>query len=412
MMKMMMRSWLVGFAMLAGCQQGPQSIMPGSDVQREAQRALILAEPGDTIRFGEGTFLFSKTLSLDIENVTITGEGPDKTILKFKDQVTGSGGEGLLVTKGGFTLENIAVEDSRGDAVKVSGVDGVYFKNVRVEWTRGPSQENGAYGLYPVESSNVLIEGCTAIGAADAGIYVGQCENIIVRGNTARMNVAGIEVENSIGADVYDNVSTDNTAGVMVFKLPNLPKKESRQCRVFNNKIMANNRPNFAKPGTLISELPPGAGLVLMATDDVEVFGNEISDNDTANLSILSFRSTKRKIKDKDFDAFCEGIHVHDNVFSGGGTNPVGDLGVAIKAVFGNAGPDIVWDGAVDKQKFVDGEMPPALSLSIHDNGDASFANLDLATVLAGKKPNVKTNLDDHAYRLEALPVIHIDGVN
>ena len=93
--------------LLMACDPGPQVIVPGADVQREAQRALIMAKPGDTVRFGEGTFLFTKTLSLDVENVTVTGAGPERTILKFKDQVTGAGGEGLLVTKGGFTLENI-----------------------------------------------------------------------------------------------------------------------------------------------------------------------------------------------------------------------------------------------------------------------------------------------------------------
>lgn len=340
---------------LMACDPGPRVIEPGRDVQREAQRALITAKPGDTVRFGEGTFLFTKTLSLDVENVTVTGAGPERTILKFKDQVTGAGGEGLLVTKGGFTLENIAIEDSRGDAVKVSGVDGVTFRNVRVEWTRGPNPENGAYGIYPVDSRNVLIEDCKAIGASDAGIYVGQCENIIVRRNTAIMNVTGIEIENCVGADVYDNVTSDNTGGMLVFKLPNLPKKESRRCRVFNNKITSNNRENFAKPGTLVSGLPPGGGLILMATDDVEAFGNEIADNDTANLSILSFRSTRRKIKDEKFDPFCEGIHIHDNTFSGGGTNPMGELGEAIRATFGTNGPDIVYDGAQDSAKFVDG---------------------------------------------------------
>ena len=398
--------------LLTACDPGPHVIVPGADVQREAQRALIMAKPGDTVRFGEGTFLFSKTLSLDVENVTITGAGPDKTILKFKDQVTGAGGEGLLVTKGGFTLENIAIEDPRGDAVKVSGVDGVTFRNVRVEWTRGPSPENGAYGIYPVECRNVLIEDSRAIGASDAGIYVGQCENIIVRRNVAKMNVTGIEVENSVGADFYDNLSTDNTAGILVFKLPNLPKKESRQCRVFNNKITSNNRENFAKPGTLVSGLPPGGGLILMATDHVEVFGNEISDNDTANLSILSFRSTRRKIKDKDFDPFCEGIHIHDNAFSGGGTNPVGDLGKAIKAAFGTNGPDIVYDGVQDPAKLVDGDLPHDLSVSIHDNGDASFANLDLGAIAAGREPNVTTELDGYSKPLQALRAIRIDGVD
>ena len=113
---------LVSILLIPSC-GGPQAIQPGDDVQRVAQRALIMAKPGDTVRFVEGTFLFNKTLSLDVENVTIAGAGPDKTILKFADQVTGSGGEGLLVTKGGFTLQNLAVEDSRGDAIKVTGVD-------------------------------------------------------------------------------------------------------------------------------------------------------------------------------------------------------------------------------------------------------------------------------------------------
>lgn len=393
------------------CDRGPVVLMPGKDAQRDVQRALIQAKPGDTIRFGSGTFVFRKTLSLDVENVTLTGEGPKETIFQFRNQVTGSGGEGLRVTKGGFTLENIAIQDPRGDAVKVTGVDGVTFRNVRVEWTKGPSPENGAYGIYPVECRNVLIENSTAIGASDAGIYVGQCENIIVRNNVARKNVTGIEIENSVGADVHDNLATDNTGGILVFKLPNLPKKESRQCRVFNNTIKANNRENFARPGTLVSGLPPGGGLILMATDEVEVFGNTIADNATANVSIISFRSTKRKIKDEDFDPFCESIHIHDNVFSGGGTNPAGDLGDAIRAVFGTNGPDIVFDGARDPAKLVDGKLPASLGISIHDNGDATFADLDLAAMASGRKPNVVTDLADFATPLPSLPAITIEGV-
>ncbi len=402
---------LIFATVLVSCEQAPQAIQPGPNVQRETQRALITAKPGDTVRFAAGVFEFSKTLSLDVENVTVSGVGPDKTIMKFRDQVTGTGGEGLLVTKGGFTLQDLAIEDSQGDAVKVTGVDGVTFRNVRVEWTRGPNPENGAYGLYPVESRNVLIEGCTAIGASDAGIYVGQSENIIVRNNVAKMNVTGIEVENSIGADVYGNLSTDNTGGVLVFKLPNLPKKESRQCRVFDNRIIANNRENFAKPGTLVSGLPPGGGLILMATDEVEVFGNEIADNDTANLTIIGFRSTRRKVKDKDFDPYCEAIHIHDNTFSGGGTNPVGDLGKAIKAIFGKNGPDIVYDGSFDPKKVVDGWLPDEYGISIRNNGDASFVNLDLAAMMAGEKPNVVMDLADYQAHFDPLPEIRIEGV-
>ena len=77
------------------------------------------------------------------------------------------------------------------------GADGVVFRRVRVEWTNGPSSENGAYGLYPVECRNVLIEECVAIGASDAGIYVGQSVDVIVRRSRAEYNVAGIEIENT-----------------------------------------------------------------------------------------------------------------------------------------------------------------------------------------------------------------------
>src|SRR3546814_1516361 len=82
------------------------------------------------------------------------------------------------------------------------------MRRVRAEWTGGPSTDNGAYGLYPVQVDNVLIEDSVVKGASDAGIYVGQSTNIIVRNNRAEGNVAGIEIENSTGADVYGNTTT------------------------------------------------------------------------------------------------------------------------------------------------------------------------------------------------------------
>ena len=74
--------------------------------------------------------------------------------------------------------------------------------------------------------------------------------------------MAGIEIENTIGADVYGNTTEDNTGGMLVFTLPNLPKKEGRQCRVFGNEIRANNRENFARPGQMAGNIPPGSGLL------------------------------------------------------------------------------------------------------------------------------------------------------
>ena len=117
-------------------------------------------------------------------------------------------------------LQDFAVEDSKGDGIKSKGSDQITFRKLRVEWTSGPDAKNGAYGVYPVSSKNVLIDGVTVKGASDAGIYVGQCENIVVRNSSAEFNVAGIEIENSFNADVYKNIATHNTGGILVSTCP------------------------------------------------------------------------------------------------------------------------------------------------------------------------------------------------
>src|SRR5689334_2972256 len=134
----------------------------------EVQTALIEIAPGGTIAFGEGTFSFEVDLSLDVDGVTIRGAGRDATTLSFARQATGA--QGMLVTASAFTIQDIAFEDSPGDALKILGGDGVTIRRVRVTWTGGPKDTNGAYGLYPVQCKNVLIEDSLVEGASDAGI--------------------------------------------------------------------------------------------------------------------------------------------------------------------------------------------------------------------------------------------------
>ncbi len=133
----------------------------GPQAQKLAQTALIKAKPGEIIEFGPGKFEFLATLSLDVDSVTIRGQGPDETILSFRNQGQGTGGEGLLVTsKKGVTLQNFAIEDAKGDAIKLQGTRGLFIRKVRAEWTGGPKETNGGYGLYPVQCADVVIEEC------------------------------------------------------------------------------------------------------------------------------------------------------------------------------------------------------------------------------------------------------------
>jgi parallel beta-helix repeat protein len=394
----------------AAALSGP--LRPGPDAQDRLQEALIKARPGDAIQLEEGVFALSRGLSLTVDNVTLRGRGMDKTVLSFKGQTSGS--EGLLVKASGFVLEDIAFEDAKGDAVKVTDAKGVTLRRVRAEWTGGPKETNGAYGLYPVLSEDVLIEDCVAIGASDAGIYVGQSKNIIVRGSRAERNVAGIEIENSIGADVYGNVATQNTGGILVFNLPDLELKNGRGTRVFKNEVFENNHPNFAPQGNIVASVPPGTGVMVMAVDEIEVFENTISKNQTANLAIVSYVLTQRPIKDDKYDAYPEAIYVHDNAFDGGGESPEGALGLLAKPILGVPFPDIIYDGITDEKKLVDGKPASGRGIYFKNNGGADFANLNFgklspAEILTGKgKEVVSRDLAAHDGALPPLPEIKL----
>ena len=236
--------------------------MPGNGAQERLQEALIAAEPGDIVELGAGRFALTDGLSLDVDGVTLKGQGGGETTLDFSGQQ--SAGEGLLVTSDNVVLREFAVENSKGDGIKSKGADRIIYYKLRVEWTGGPKASNGAYGIYPVESKDVLIDSVLVRGASDAGIYVGQSRNIIVRNSTAVENVAGIEIENSFDADVHDNIATHNTGGILVFDLPNLPQMGGHNVRIFGNIIVDNMTQNFAPRGNIVANVPTGTGVMVM----------------------------------------------------------------------------------------------------------------------------------------------------
>lgn len=363
-------------------------IAPGPKAAFDLQSALINAIPGDVIQMAAGVYHFESELNIVCDNITLQGAGPEKTILSFKKQIVGS--NGITSTGDAFVIQDLAIEDTIGNAIKTLGAKDVTYRRVRVEWTGGPKSTNGAYGIYPVECQNVLIEDCTSIAASDAGIYVGQSQDVIVKGCVARQNVAGIEIENTLRADVFDNEATNNTGGLLVFDLPGLNITNGRNVRVYRNKIYANNHVNFAPKGTIVAEVPSGTGLMVMATDHVEVFDNDITDNQTNNIMVVSFLITERQINDKKYDPYPEAFSIHDNRMSGSGAKPGGQLGTLLAPVVGLPFPDIFFDGLVDSKKLVDGQLPKELRSSIRNNGKATFANVNIgnfsaANLLSGK---------------------------
>ncbi|PZT85166.1 MAG: hypothetical protein DI637_12675 [Citromicrobium sp.] len=324
------------------------TIAPGEGAQERLQEALILAQPGDDIVLSEGRYALTDGLSLDIDGVTVRGAGMDGTVLDFTGQQ--GAGEGLLVTSDNVTLRDFALENPKGDGVKSKGADNIVYHRIRVTWTRGPHPENGAYGIYPVESTGVLVDGVKVTGASDAGIYVGQSNAITVRNSIAEANVAGIEIENSRNARVEHNIATRNTGGILVFDLPNLPVMGGGNVVVAHNLVVANDTANFAPPGNIVAGVLRGTGIMVMANEKVLIEDNILSNNPTAPIMVLAY---PEPFDDDTYDPLPRGIVVGENPIRDGGTDPQLPGAEMLLQAFGGQLPPVMWDGLGDPETAI-----------------------------------------------------------
>lgn len=366
---------LLAAACLLGCATADPDadctikLEPGSDDQTSVQTNFIDARPGSTICLGAGRFSFETELSISLADITVRGAGKGKTILDFSRQDLGS--NGLALTGDRITIQDLDVFNTPGDALRATAVKDVAFRNVGVSWEKPASVNNGAYGLYPVECDGVIIDGCSVSGARDAGVYVGQSHHVLVANTEASGNVAGIEIENTIDAEVRDCHAHDNVAGILVFNLPNLPLQGGSRANIHHNVVENNNIATFAEAGTIVSNVPSGIGIMILSSDDNEVHHNEVSGNDSVGALMLSYTPLVfSPFDDPNFNSFPQGNYLHDNTFSGNGTKPDSLLALIIPK---RPVPDILWDGCLDPKPD-----RKALVNCLGDNHGATYMNLNI----------------------------------
>lgn len=380
------------------------------DTDPKAVSVLFLtAEDSSEIILPEGHFLFDRSLILEgVHGVTIRGQGPKRTVLSFKGQVEGA--EGILVKNcGDIVLEDFTVEDAAGDNIKATDTDGIIFRNLISGWNGPVSSQNGAYGLYPVLCKNVIIEGCTAYGASDAGIYVGQSDSVIIRNNTAKHNVAGIESENSTNVRIHGNKAYENTGGLLIFDLPGLTMYGGN-VEVWENEILNNNLDNFAPPGNIVGMIPAGTGIMVLATRDVVIRNNNIHDHKTVSVAIVSYELVAALSADDEnetgtvgstaeindayrsdslYNPFPGNVRLRDNHFRKRGGLPDMDhqIGQLFMLKFPAKRPQVVWDGIRHPDYLLaDGSINPDYRICIGD--DVFFADLDLANDMENLQKN------------------------
>ncbi|MBA4301262.1 parallel beta-helix repeat-containing protein [Algoriphagus alkaliphilus] len=333
--------------------------VPREDVDKIVE-AFIMAEDSSTIEIPAGFYEMNTQLILDNKTaVKIRGAGMDQTVLSFRNLK--AGGEGVRIVGNNISIADLSIEDAPGDGIKAQHTDGLTFRRINVTWTNGDKSKNGTYAIYPVQCKNVVIDECIASHSKDAGIYVGQSENIVVKNSLAFGNVAGIEIENCDNAEVFGNTARNNSGGILVFNLPGLPKSDGKGTKIYDNDIIDNNHENFATPmgedpnGNTVTMVPPGSGVILLAAKEVEIYGNRILRNKTSGVSIASYQITGFPAEAPNWSPYTSDIFLHDNKYERNWyrfpdfSRELGKLVLVYNAYGFGKTQDIIYDGIWDE---------------------------------------------------------------
>jgi cytochrome c peroxidase len=299
-------------------------VRPGESIQEAVDKAgrngIVRIYPGT---YHENVLVIHHGVT--IEGVIRDGKRPvldGRNLLP--DAISGLGND--------FTVANLEIRNYQGNGVVVHKARNVVYRNLILHNT-------GLYGVYPIECDGVLVEDCKVSGTRDAGIYVGQSRNIVVRRNEAFQNVTGIEIENCVNAIVEDNYVHNNTGGILVFLLPFNPSKVQDGCIVRRNRVINNNTPNFADPEAIVSNVLKGTGIMLLAADNTEVYENEIVGNGTFGIMTIGLRQIFPAPTPLDVDPNPDGNRIYNNILRDNGKDPDERL-----KRFGIPPVDLLWD--------------------------------------------------------------------
>jgi parallel beta-helix repeat protein len=304
------------------------------------QAAVSAASPGDTVLVPPGTY--RESVLVETSGITIRGShGAVLDAEGFNNGIrvgTGRfsvGPDGFPVcpplTLHDITVDGLAVVNAERNGILLLGVDG--FRIVD-----GKYLDNEEYGIFPICSRNGVIESNRVEGTEDAGIYVGDDEDITVARNDVSRCTIGVEIENSNDIVVRDNRAIGNTTGILVVVLPGLPKPFTEDVLIVNNVVVRNNFPNPVPPDSGEPEglLPTGTGILNIGGDRVVIRDNVVNQNDSLGVAILAnpFASLDPRLEPNP-----DGNEVAGNVILRNGGSPDPERAQT-------PGADIVYDGS------------------------------------------------------------------
>jgi cytochrome c peroxidase len=304
-------------------------VNPGQSIQAAVDRAA----PGDTVQVMPATY--HEAVLVQTDSLTLQGvvQGDQRPTLDGQNQLA----NGVLSIGNYFTVSGFRIVNYTSNGATVQGITGPVFRDLVTDKT-------GEYGIFPILSTDVLIENCVTSGVIDTGIYVGQSRAITVTNNEAYANVSGFEIENSVNAVVENNYSHDNTGGILVFLLPGKTATEGSHTRVANNRVENNNLANSSRPEMTVHLVPPGTGILIASADATEVTDNTFRGNKSFAVGLVSltdFPSFFGKNRVWDIPTVPQDNWIHNNTFDHNGYDPDPEV-----INNGFKGRDLLWSTA------------------------------------------------------------------
>ncbi len=314
-------------------------VLPGQSIQS----AVDAAQSGDRIFVPPG--LYREALVIDKPGITLVGLGraAEGTAGAVVIENPGDEDDGIEVTSNGdgVVLANLTIRGFEENGVLLDGVEGFLLSDLTAE-------NDGEYGLFPVRSSDGVIERCAASGHEDTGIYVGQSVRIAIRGSRAFQNVNGFEIENSSHVRVSGNEAHGNTAGFLVDLLPGLPVKTSSDIVLENNIARDNDLANFAEGG-FEALVPPGTGILVLGTDETTVRYNLVTGNDFVGIAVINtgLLAALDPSITIDVEPYPDRARVIGNIVTGNGEAlpPIPLVPFGVDLLWDGTGQDDCWSG-------------------------------------------------------------------
>jgi parallel beta-helix repeat protein len=279
------------------------------------QAAVAAAVEGDVIRVFPGTY--TETVYIDKDDLVISGVIVDDQwpVMEGNEKLN----DAVLYSGNDITIENLQIQHYKGNAIMGQAGNNFLVRGNRII-------DTGIYGIFPEFGTNGLITHNVLSGIEDAAIYVGMCDNVHVTHNEVFDNVAGIEIENSRFSIVENNYAHDNTGGILVFITPGLPIKTTFDTIVRNNFVVDNNTPNFGIPGSTVSGIPAGTGILNMAGDRTTIEGNVITGNKVVGILITDHINAPNVTLDPDADPSSDEIAILDNLMWNNGYDTIPEI--------------------------------------------------------------------------------------